>query len=82
MLRLSGQARRLATIADVAAVHVPGGQRQLADKARHAGGHIGQRPKGHHRGQAIAGVDGVAIDVFKGVVARIGHGHQLDHAIF
>ena len=56
------------------------GQRQLADKARHAGGDIGQRAESHHRGQAQARIVRVAVDVFEGVVLRIGHRHQLDHA--
>ncbi len=42
-----------------------GGQRQLAHKARRAGGYIGQGTKGHHRGQAVLGVDGVTVDVLK-----------------
>ncbi|MPN34192.1 hypothetical protein SDC9_181685 [bioreactor metagenome] len=56
------------------------GQRQLADKARHAGGDIGQRAEGHHRGQSQTRIVRVAVDVFEGVVPRIGHRHQLDHA--
>ena len=57
-----------------------GGQRQFADNAGHAGGHIGQRAEGHHCGQAVAWVQRVAVDVFEGIVLRIGHGHQLNHA--
>ena len=59
-----------------------GGQRQLAHQQRCARGHIGQHTKRHHRGQAVSAIAGVAVDVFEGVLVRIGNRHQLDHAHF
>ena len=56
-------------------------QRQFRQQARRAGGHVGQHTEGHHRGQAQAGIAGVAVDVFEGKPAPVSDRHQLDHAL-
>ena len=57
-----------------------GGDRQLGQQPRRAGGHIGEHAECHHRRQAQPVVGGVAVDVLEGELRGVGNRHQLDHA--
>ncbi|MCY1176979.1 hypothetical protein D9M73_172670 [compost metagenome] len=58
-----------------------GGQGHFAEQQRCTGIDARQGAEGHHRGQAMASVLRMAVDVLEGVAAGVRDWHQLDHAI-
>ena len=58
-----------------------GGNGELAEQLGVTGGHIGQHAKGHHGGQALQRVLGVAVHVLERVQRVVGHRHQLDDTV-
>ena len=57
-----------------------GGERELGEQDRVAGGDLGEHAERGDGEQALSGVLGVAVDVLERVQRAVGDRHQLDHA--